>query len=114
MAFNFDNIVAGAKGIFDKAAEKTGEAIDYSKTQIDRSQTRVKIKEKYGELGRAYYESQMENADRTDEICKLVTEIRDLHKKLSETDTQKEKVCPKCNAVNTPESCFCTACGEKL
>lgn len=114
MAFSFDNIVAGAKDIFDKAAEKTGEAIDYSKTQIDRSQMRVKIKEKYGELGKAYYESQMENADRNDEICKLVTEIRDLHKKLAETDTKKEKVCSGCNAVNSPDSSFCRTCGKKL
>ena len=96
MAFSFDNIVAGAKDIFDKAAEKTGEAIDYSKTQIDRSQMRVKIKEKYGELGKAYYESQMEHAD------------------LAETDTKKEKVCSGCNAVNSPDSSFCRTCGKKL
>ena len=42
MSFNFDDLVSGAKDVFDKAAAKAGEAIDYSKTQIeDRKSTRL-------------------------------------------------------------------------
>ena len=31
MSFNFDDLVSGAKDVFDKAAAKAGEAIDYSR-----------------------------------------------------------------------------------
>ena len=47
MAYNFDDLVADAKNIFDKASAKAGEVVDYSKTQIDRAQLRSKIREKY-------------------------------------------------------------------
>jgi len=46
MAYNFDNLKADAMNLFDKAASKTAEAIDYSKNQIDRAQLRAKIKRK--------------------------------------------------------------------
>lgn len=116
MAFNFDNIISGAKDLFDKASEKAGEAIDYSKNQIDRSQYRVKLKEKYQELGKIYYESCTTNTDKNDEISKLFVEIGDYIKKLEETETasKKEKICPNCGTVNDGEGAFCTSCGSKL
>ncbi len=68
MAFNFDNIVSGAKDIFDKAAAKAGDAIDYSKTQIDRGQLKMKIKEKYCELGKICYDMHECGDDKTGEM----------------------------------------------
>ena len=34
MSFNFDDLVSGAKDVFDKAAAKAGEAIDLSLIHI--------------------------------------------------------------------------------
>lgn len=114
MEFNIDSIVAGAKDIFDKASAKAGEAIDYSKVQIDRSQLRVKLKEKYAELGKAYYAEKMSGADRSAVIGTLVDEITELKAKLEETETKKNKTCPKCGAECAKDIAFCGKCGAKL
>lgn len=114
MAFSFDNIISGAKDIFDKASEKAGEALDYSKTQIDRSQYRVKLKEKYVELGKAYFDAQVEGADTAETMVQLIEEIKELNTKLIETDAKKNKTCPGCGAENDGTSAFCTVCGGKL
>ncbi len=47
MSYNFDDFITDAKGIYDKVAQKATEAMDYSKTQIDRANLRSKIKDKY-------------------------------------------------------------------
>lgn len=114
MAFNIDNIVAGAKDIFDKASAKAGEAIDYSKVQIDRSQLRVKLKEKYAELGKAYYTEKMSGKNHSDTICKLVDEITEIKDKLGKTELKKTKFCPKCGAEHSKDTTFCGKCGAKL
>lgn len=114
MEFNFDNIVSGAKDLFDKASAKAGEAIDYSKVQIDRSQLRVKLKEKYAELGKAYYAEKMSGATKPDAIGTLVDEITELKAKLEETEPKKNKTCPKCGAESAKDIAFCGKCGAKL
>lgn len=114
MAINFDNIISGAKDIFDKASVKAGEAIDYSKTQIDRTQLKVKLKEKYCELGKACYESKTKGTDKTMAIEKLANEITDINAKLAESEPKKSKVCPSCHTENSTESAYCRACGGKL
>ncbi len=118
MAFNFDDIVSGAKDIFDKAAAKAGDAIDYSKTQIDRGQLKAKIKEKYCELGKICYDMHECGDDKTGEMKKVIAEIKELDKKLSEADAavnaKKTKVCRFCGTANDAVSEYCTKCGEKL
>lgn len=114
MAFNFDNIISGAKDIFDKASVKAGEAIDYSKNQIDRTQCKAKMKEKFTELGKAYYESVKNGADNAENIKCIIDDIDDIAQKIAELDVKKEKICPACGASNSNDGSFCTACGGKL
>ena len=118
MSFNFDDLVSGAKDVFDKAAAKAGEAIDYSKTQIDRGQLKSKIKEKYCELGKICYDMHECGDDRTGEMKKVIGEIKELHTKLGEADlavnAKKTKVCKFCETANDAASVYCTKCGEKL
>ncbi|MBQ5318053.1 MAG: hypothetical protein J6K17_03045 [Oscillospiraceae bacterium] len=114
MEFNFDSIVAGAKDLFDKASTKAGEAIDYSKVQIDRSQLRVKLKEKYTELGKAYYAEKMTGTDRSYAMDKLVDEITEIKFKLEESEPKKVKKCPQCGAECAKDIAFCGKCGAKL
>ena len=114
MEFNFDNIVSGAKDLFDKASVKAGEAIDYSKVQIDRSQLRVKLKEKYTELGKAYYAEKMSGANKSNVMDTLVDEITEIKAKLEETEPKKSKTCPHCGAVYAKDTAFCGKCGAKL
>ncbi len=114
MEFKFDNIVAGAKDLFDKASAKAGEAIDYSKNQIDKSQLRVKLKEKYTELGKAYYAEKTSGTDNSKEISALVDEITEITASLEEPDTKKGKLCPNCGASCLNEALFCGSCGNKF
>lgn len=118
MSFNFDDLVSGAKDICDKAAAKVGEAIDYSKTQLDRSQLRSRIKDTYCQLGQICYDMHEEGDDKTGEMKKVIAEIKELKSKLSEADAavnaKKPKVCKFCETANDPDSAYCTKCGEKL
>ena len=114
MEFNFDSIIAGAKDLFDKASVKAGEAIDYSKVQIDRSQIRIKLKEKYAELGKAYYAEKMNGANKSDVMDTLVDQITALKDKLDESTPKKNKFCPYCGAECAKGISFCGKCGAKL
>lgn len=118
MSFNFDGLVSGAKDVFDKAAAKAGEAIDYSKTQIDKGQMRYKVKELYGKLGKICYDMHENGDDRTGEMKKVIGEIKELTDKLNETDAavniKKTKVCRFCETENAASNDYCTKCGEKL
>ena len=118
MAFNFDGLVSGAKDVFGKAAAKAGEALDYSKTQIDRGQLRMKIKDLYCKLGNICYNMHENGDDRTGEMKKVIGEIKELKNKLDEADTavnaKKTKVCRFCGTANDAVNDYCTKCGEKL
>ena len=108
MSFNFDGLVSGAKDVFDKAAAKAGEAIDYSRTQIDRGQLKVKIKELYCKLGNICYDMHENGDDRTGEMKKVIGEIKELRDKLDEADVavnaKKTKVCRFCETANDAAS----------
>ncbi|MGN0603001.1 MAG: hypothetical protein ACI4I2_03405 [Oscillospiraceae bacterium] len=118
MAFNFDNLKSDAMNLFDKAASKTAEAIDYSKTQIDRAQLRAKINEKYAELGKLCYNMHESDADETGRMKIIIGEIKKMKTKLDEADkavkSKKNKVCKFCLTENEADAVYCTKCGEKL
>jgi uncharacterized coiled-coil DUF342 family protein len=118
MAYNFDDLKAEAKGLFDKAANKANEAIDYSKTQIDRVQLRSKIREKYTELGQLCYNMHETDADETGKMKIVINDIRSMENKLAEADKavngKKTKTCKYCLTENDPDSVYCSKCGEKL
>ena len=118
MAYNFDNFISDAKGVLDKAATKANEAVDYSKTQIDRAQIRSLIKEKYTELGKLCYNMHESDADETGKMKIIIADIRHLDEKLSEAEksvnAKKCKACKFCLTKNDADSVFCTKCGEKL
>ncbi len=118
MGYNFDDLVNDAKNVFDKAAVKANEAVEYSKTQLDRAQLRSKIKEKYTELGQLCYNMHETDVDETGRMKIVIADIRNLEKKLHEADkavnAKKCKTCKFCLTQNDADSEYCTKCGEKL
>ncbi|MCD7731610.1 MAG: hypothetical protein LUI05_08985 [Oscillospiraceae bacterium] len=118
MAYNFNDLKEDAKSIFDKAAAKANEAVDYSKTQLDRAQLRSKIREKYTELGKLCYNMHETDADETGKMKIVINDIRSLENKLDEADkavnAKKCKTCKFCLTQNDADSVYCTKCGEKL
>ena len=118
MSYNLDDFVYDAKCVIDKATVKAGEAVDYSKTQLDRAQYRAKIKEKYTELGRLCYSMHETDADETGKMKIIIADIRNLENKLKDAEkavnSKKSKVCKFCLTKNEFDSEYCTKCGEKL
>lgn len=118
MAYNFDNFVSDAKNVFDKVASKANDAVDYSKAQIDKAQIRAKIREKYEELGKAYYEIYESDSDKVGSMKPIIAEIKKLKIKLEDADSSvkqsKYKACAFCEIVNDGASIYCKKCGEKL
>ncbi|MCI5904773.1 MAG: hypothetical protein MRZ61_06500 [Oscillospiraceae bacterium] len=118
MAYNFEDLKTDAKNLLDKAASKANEAVDYSKTQLDRAQLRSKIREKYTELGRLCYNMHETDADETGRMKIVINDIRSLERKLNEADkavnAKKCKTCKFCLTKNDSDSVYCTKCGEKL
>lgn len=118
MAYNFDDFVNGAKSFADKAVSKANEAVDYSKTQLDRAQLRGQIKEKFCELGKLCYNMHKTDADETGRMKIVIGEINALEIRLNEADKavnlKKPRVCPNCGAKNSVDSAFCCKCGGKI
>ncbi|MCL2052917.1 MAG: hypothetical protein FWG90_00535 [Oscillospiraceae bacterium] len=118
MAYNFDNFVSDASNVFDKIGEKVSGAIDYSKVQIDKASTRSKLKEKYSEVGRLYYETLELGADNHNKIKPLIEEIRELKRQLEKTDdtvsAAQEKTCKFCGTISASSSSYCPKCGEPV
>lgn len=76
-----------------------------------------KISELYLELGRAYYESHLD--DHQTEYEESLTAIRDAHAEAVRCQQQAEEIavrrrCPACGAELTEGSRFCNICGTKL
>lgn len=118
MAYNFDNFINDAKNVCDKATAKVNEAVEYSKTQIDRAQLRAKMNEKFTELGKLCYNMHESDADETGKMKIVINDIKNLESKLKEADkavnAKKCKTCKFCLTKNDADSVYCTKCGEKL
>lgn len=118
--YDFDNFVSDVKKAADVVASKTGEVIDASKVQIEKSQVKVVIKEKYQELGKLCYQSVENGYEDTTAMQTLVNEIKGLKAKLKSLDgmcasnTVKQRVCPACGFANPAEFEYCSKCGTQL
>lgn len=118
MNYKFDNFISDAKVVFDKVAEKTNEAVEYSKTQIERIQLKNKIREKYQELGKLCYDMHESGQDETGNMKNIIDEIKELKKELvsanESVNAKQAKVCAFCSEKNDGGNLYCKKCGEKL
>jgi hypothetical protein len=100
---NWNEFLSGAKKTFNKAAVKVGEVADSAAESIKIEGLKIKLAEKYEELGRIVYEevrSSKTNAERVGEkaaeIDALIAQIEELKakkkKKKSDKADEKEEV----------------------
>ena len=95
---NWNELVSGAKKTFSKAAVKVGEVADSAAESIKIEGLKIKLAEKYEELGRIVYEevrSSKTNAARVGEkaaeIDALLVQIEELKsKKSNKKEEQKD------------------------
>ena len=101
MKYGFDDIVAISKDAVDK---------------ITGAQLRVKLKERYYELGKVCYSMHKDSTDETGNMKRLIKEIKMLEAQLefAEDASGKPHVCEFCGAKNAPDNTYCCKCGERL
>lgn len=116
MSYSFDDFIYDTKKCIDKVGEKTGEAIEYSKTQLEKAQLKGKLRDKFCDLGKLCYEMHETDRDYTGSIKKLLDEIKSIESEIKEADDtlKTPKVCTLCGAKNSGDSEYCCKCGEKL
>jgi hypothetical protein len=100
---SWDSFVSGAKKTFNKAAVKAGEVADCAAESIKIESLKIKLCEKYEELGRVVYEEmKAEKSDagkvseKTAEIDALIAQIEELkakkkNKKNGEAKAEEKK-----------------------
>lgn len=116
MRYGFDNFISDSKDAFDKVTDKAVSAVNVSKAYVEKAQLRVKLREKYYELGKACYDMHDNGIDETGNMKKMIKEIKLLETQLeyAEEASGKPKVCAYCGAKNSSDNLYCAKCGEKL
>lgn len=116
MKYGFDNFISDSKDAFDKVTDKALSAVNVSKSYVERAQFRVKLREKYYDLGKTCYDMHNNGTDETGTMKKLIKEIKLLETQLeyAEESSGKPKTCVFCGAKNSNENLYCAKCGEKL
>lgn len=112
----FEDIIIGSKEVIDIISEKAGEAVDASKAYINKTQIRLKIREKYAELGKLCYDMHKNDTDQTGNMKAVIRAISDLEDELkyAAESAEKPKICANCGTKNTADNSFCSKCGNKL
>ncbi len=116
MGYSFDDFIYDAKKCVDKAGEKAGEAINYSKLSLEKAEIKGRLRERYAELGKFCYKMHETGTDYSGNMKGTIREINNLEDRLKETDDALKipKTCSLCGAKNPSDSMFCSKCGEKL
>lgn len=116
MKNTFDTILSGSKELADKLAEKAASAVTVSKSYVDRAQLRVKMNDKFEELGRLCYHMHKTGSDESGSMKVLIKELKvlDAQLEMAEEAGGKPKVCAFCGSKNDPDNTYCAKCGERL
>ena len=116
MKYSIDNFISDSKEVFDKISEKANSAVNVSKAYVEKAQLRVKLREKYYDLGKLCYNMHKNDSDETGNMKNLIKEIKMLEAELeyAEEASGKPKGCSFCGAKNSADNVFCSKCGEKL
>lgn len=116
MKYDFDNFISDSKNVIDKLAVKANQAADVSKAYVEKAQIRVKLRDKYYELGKVCYSMHRDDTDETGTMKKIIKEIKLLEEQLEYAEElgRKPKYCRLCGAKNAADNAYCCKCGEKL
>ncbi len=116
MKYGMDNLISDSKVVLEKISKTANTAFDVSKAYVEKTQLKVKLREKYYELGKTCYDMHETDIDTRGEMKKLIAEIKMLETEImcAEEATGKPKVCRFCGAKNSADNNFCSGCGERL
>lgn len=108
-----------AETVTKAAIKKTSESVSAMKINYSIKEVNSNIDELYKALGKMLYKEYTEGSEFTGEYrenCEKITEYNNeislLQSKLAEA--KNKKICPECKSLVTPESQFCSNCGNAL
>ncbi|MEN2775465.1 zinc ribbon domain-containing protein [Acetivibrio clariflavus] len=109
----FEKLTSAGKDM----AKKTKELADITKLNMQISSEEDKIKNKYLEIGKLYYELFSSNPDeKFAEFCAAITESKNKIALLKDQilEIKGAKKCSYCGAEIAKSAVFCSACGNKV
>ena len=115
----FDEVVYGAKKVFDAAAVKTNELYEASRIQIEKSQLNCRLRDEYEKLGKLCYKMSETGEDMTGQMKINITKIKGLLKDIELANENlnsktRSRTCESCGFVVNSKYEFCPKCGKKL
>lgn len=105
-------------GVVDQAAQKTGEALESSKGQVERIRLRNTLNDMFRQLGQAQFITAMGEADRSEEIQTLLSEIKKLRDRYvalcKSLHPNGGVTCEKCGRYHRNGGAYCSDCGAAM
>lgn len=114
----FDEAMEGLRSVFDTATDRTADAIENSKSYIERARLRSQLSDLYRRLGMAEYEAAINGVNSMDQINELMNGITELRQQMLSAERSLQKsgtiTCPNCGKLNSVQDGFCPGCGTRL
>lgn len=102
---NWNEIVSAAKKTFNKAAVKVNDFADCAAESIKIEALKIKLSEKYEELGRVVYDEMRADKADAEKVGEKAAEVDELIAKIKALKESKKKRCEKeCDAEAAPEA----------
>lgn len=116
MKNTFDSIIDGSREFIGAAAEKAADVVNVSKSYVERASLKLKLDDKYRDLGRLCYHMHKTGSDESGGVKAIIKEIKSMEGQLemAEEITGKPKICAFCGRKNSSDNVYCSGCGEKL
>ncbi|MBR6419407.1 MAG: zinc ribbon domain-containing protein [Oscillospiraceae bacterium] len=113
-----DETMDTLRSAFDRAAQKTADAVNRSGAHVQLAKLRSRLNELYRLLGKAEYDAAINGVSSMDEINSLIAEITELRDRYAEINAGIQggnlPFCPNCGRENASGDAFCAGCGTRL
>ena len=113
----FEQVKDTVKKTAGAAYDKSEQLVDIAKLKLALASAENEAEKLYKELGLLCYE-QNKGKENADLVSNVIEKIDAKHAEIAElkgnvAKTKKVKICDKCQKEVSPESAFCSYCGEK-
>lgn len=111
-----DDILASAKQLFHKAAQKGGELTDIANLRIRKAGAESERARVFERLGRMVYDSRSTGIQSDEAISSAIAEVDVLSAKIHNLEAREEQLrsigrCAACGGKVAERAAFCPACG---
>ena len=112
----FDSVREKVSRAANSVSGKTRDSVEISKLIAEGRSIESDLRDLYGRLGRAYYESQGQDSEAIADLCGKIDDKQALLKDIEDRKLQirNQIRCPCCGTVVAEDAKFCSACGLRL